>query len=59
VIPQLAAGERMEPQVSEPRAKGTSPPATAEPEPLEEPPLHRSGFQGVMPGPVNEACGCR
>ena len=40
-------------------AKGTSPAATAEPEPLEEPPLQASAPHGEMPGPVNEAFGWR
>ena len=52
---QYAAGERIEPQVSEPMANGTRPAATAEPEPLEEPPLHASGRHGLTPGPVNAA----
>ena len=37
-IPQKAAGMRIEPPVSEPSAQGTSPPATAAPDPEEEPP---------------------
>jgi hypothetical protein len=49
----------MEPQVSEPMAKGTKPAQTADPAPLDEPPLHRVKSQGFMPGPVNEAFGCR
>ena len=59
MTPQFAAGETIEPQVSEPSAKGTSPAATAEAEPLEEPPLHASSPQGERPGPVNDARGCR
>ena len=58
-MPQLPAGDRMEPHVSEPSANGTSAAATAEPEPLEEPPLQASGLHGLMPGPVNEASGWR
>jgi len=53
------AGARIEPHVSEPIANGTSPAPTAEPEPLDEPPLHASGDQGEIPGPVNDAFGCR
>jgi hypothetical protein len=39
VMPQKADGVRMEPTVSEPMAKQTRPAATAEPGPLDEPPL--------------------
>ena len=51
-MPQKAAGMRTEPPVSVPIAEGTSPAATATPEPLEEPPGARctsgsQGFQGV------------
>jgi hypothetical protein len=38
-------------------ANGTRPAATAEPEPLEEPPLQAPTSQGEIPGPVNEAVG--
>src|SRR5690242_783255 len=58
-MPQLPAGERIEPHVSEPIANGTSPAATAEPEPLEEPPLQASRPHGLIPGPVNAALGWR
>src|SRR5262249_23225524 len=44
---------------SEPSAKGTSPAATAEADPLDEPPLHASSPHGERPGPVNDAWGCR
>src|SRR3954470_13537584 len=49
--PQKLAGMRTEPPISEPSANGTQPVATATPEPPEEPPAQRSGFQGlrVMP----------
>ncbi len=40
-MPQNDDGTRIEPLVSEPRASGTSPPATAPPEPPEEPPVMR------------------
>src|SRR5215813_13977906 len=39
VTPQNAEGVRIEPEVSEPMAKGTSPAATEAPGPLEDPPL--------------------
>src|ERR1700686_3715360 len=55
VMPQLVDGKRIEPDVSEPIAKPTSPAATATPDPLEEPPLQKSRFHGVRPGPVNHA----
>ena len=45
----------IEPQVSLPMAKGTTPAPTAEPEPLDEPPLQAVMSQGFNPGPVNEA----
>src|SRR5688500_5912880 len=44
--PENAAGVAVEPHVSEPMAKGTSPAATAEPGPLDEPPLQYSRFHG-------------
>ena len=46
---------RIEPTVSEPIANGTAPAPTADPEPLEEPPLQASVFQGFRPGPVKAA----
>ena len=49
----------MEPHVSEPIAKGTRPAATADADPLDEPPLQASGPHGEMPGPVKEAWGWR
>ncbi len=42
VTPQNADGQRIEPHVSVPIAKPTSPEATAAPEPDDEPPVHRS-----------------
>src|SRR5215213_7998975 len=45
-IPQLLAGTRTEPPVSVPSAKSTSPQATADAEPFEEPPVTRSGAAG-------------
>src|SRR5262249_30072017 len=57
VILQYAAGRGTDPPVSEPIANGTQPAPTAEPEPLDEPPLHASGAHGEIPGPVNDAFG--
>src|SRR5215472_11167380 len=59
VMLQYVDGPRIEPHVSEPMANGTQPAPTAEPEPLDDPPLHASGPHGEMPGPVNEAFGWR
>src|SRR5512132_2049996 len=42
-IPQKLAGTRTEPPVSLPTAKSTTPPATAEADPLDEPPVMRPG----------------
>ncbi len=50
-MPQKEEGTRMEPLVSEPSASGTSPPATAAPEPLEDPPLIRFTSCGLRQGP--------
>ena len=49
----------MEPHVSEPIANGTSPAETAEPEPLDDPPLQASRLHGFTPGPVKLAFGWR
>ena len=46
---------RIEPEVSEPIANGTSPAATAAPGPLDDPPLQNFVFHGASPGPVNDA----
>ena len=54
-MPQKAAGNWIDPQVSEPMAKGTSPAPTAAPEPLEDPPDQRDTSHGVFPGPVKLA----
>ena len=56
-IVNVAAGDTIDPHVSEPSAKGTSPAATADPEPLDEPPLQASSPHGDRPGPVNDAFG--
>ena len=42
-IPQKLAGRRTEPPVSLPTAKSTTPAATAEADPLDEPPVMRPG----------------
>src|SRR3954452_24082279 len=57
VTPQNALGVRMEPDVSDPKAKGISPAATALPEPLDDPPDQRDRSQGLSPGPNIEAFG--
>ena len=57
VTPQYADGVPMEPEVSDPMAKGTMPAPTADPDPLDEPPDHRSRSQGLRPGPCSEALG--
>src|SRR6266550_5801360 len=56
VTPQKCAGIRIEPPVSEPSAAGTSRAATADPEPDDEPPVIRSGFQGLRTWPVWTLC---
>jgi hypothetical protein len=50
-MPQKAAGWRTEPPVSEPRAMGTIPAATATAEPPDEPPGTRDGSSGLRAGP--------
>ncbi len=55
VIPQNALGVRIDPDVSEPSAKVTSPAATAMAEPLDDPPDQRVRSQGFKPGPVSDA----
>ena len=50
-----AIGERIDDP--DPIAKGTAPAPTADPEPLDEPPLQASTFQGFSPGPVKAAFG--
>lgn len=50
--PQQAAGMRMEPPVSLPRAKSTRPAATATAEPLEDPPGTRPGARGLTGVPA-------
>ena len=53
--PHHAAGQMIEPLVSEPSAHGASAAATTAPEPLEEPQVQYSEFQGFLHGPVSEA----
>src|SRR5919201_2939205 len=57
VTPQYADGVPIEPEVSEPIANGTRPAPTAAPEPLEDPPDHRSRSHGLRPGPWSDALG--
>jgi hypothetical protein len=45
----------IDPDVSEPRAYGTNPAATAIPEPLEDPPAQYNLFHGFNPGPCSDA----
>ncbi len=49
--PQNEDGTRIEPLVSEPSDSGTSPPATAPPEPPEEPPVMWLVSCGLREGP--------
>ncbi len=46
-VPQLLAGTRTDPPVSVPSAKSTRPRATADADPLEDPPGTRSGAFGL------------
>ena len=47
-IPQLLAGTLIEPAVWVPSAKSTIPQATAEADPLDDPPGTRSGGSGIQ-----------
>src|SRR5680860_721883 len=51
--PQNAAGMRIEPPPSPPVASGTSPPATADALPADDPPGVRAGFHGLPVTPVS------
>ena len=51
-MPQSEDGTRIEPLVSEPSASGTRPPATAAPEPPEEPPVMRREVVRIARGAV-------
>ena len=53
MMPQQAAGMRIDPPVSVPIAKSTDPEATAAAEPLDDPPTIRSGNFGFTGVPVN------
>src|SRR4249920_735846 len=48
--PQCEDGPRIDPPVSEPSANAASPADTAAPEPLEDPPVKCSRFQGLRAG---------
>src|SRR5688572_26022747 len=48
--PQCEDGPRIEPPVSEPSANAASPAETAAPEPLDDPPVKCSRFQGLRAG---------
>src|SRR5215470_16441524 len=48
--PHRDAGPRIDPPVSEPRATGTSPAATAAPEPDDEPPVKCARCHGLRAG---------
>jgi hypothetical protein len=50
-VPQIAAGMRMEPPVSDPSAANASRAATALPEPLDDPPVTCAVFQGLRQCP--------
>ena len=50
-MPQSDDGTRIEPLVSEPSASGTRPPATAPPQPPDEPPVIRVVSCGLREGP--------
>ena len=52
--PQRAAGWRIEPPVSEPRAARANPAATAAADPPDDPPGTRSVAWGLRVGPVAE-----
>ena len=49
--PQKDAGIRTEPPPSDPKVIGTMPDAKADAEPLDEPPLVSSAFQGFLVDP--------
>jgi hypothetical protein len=56
-MPVKAAGNRIDPPVSLPMAKGTALAATAAAGPLDDPSVHRPVSQGLAGGPVSEASG--
>ncbi len=51
VMPQNAAGMRVDPPVSVPKAKGTTPRAIAAALPPDDPPATRAGSKGLRTGP--------
>ena len=53
--PQKADGHRIEPQVSVPMANAASPAATIAPEPLDDPQVQQSVFQGFFAAWVHDA----
>src|SRR4051795_1980692 len=53
-MPENAAGIRIDPPWSPPRARSTSPEATRAALPLELPPVVRDGSQGLRTGPEHE-----
>src|ERR1700744_3300588 len=52
-MPQYAAGIRIEPPVSVPRASSHTPAATSAAEPPEEPPEVRDGSRGLRVSPIS------
>ena len=54
ITPQKDAGIRIDPPVSVPRARGTTPAATAAPDPPLDPPVIRARSQGLAVGPQAE-----
>src|SRR5579872_4951035 len=54
VVPQRCEGDTMEPRVSVPMEKPTSPAAVAEAEPADDPDEPSSGFQGLRDIPPNQ-----
>src|SRR5258708_4856809 len=53
--PHQVVGHMMDPRVSDPMAHGARPADTTAPDPLDEPQVQQSGFQGFRAGPVKEA----
>ena len=51
--PQIAAGSRTEPPVSEPKEPNTAAAATAAAEPELDPPAMKSGFHGLRARPTS------
>src|SRR5450631_1537291 len=54
-IPHHVVGQIIEPRVSEPIAQVASAAETIAPDPLEEPQVQQSVFQGLRAGPVSDA----